>query len=87
MKKGLYISITILLILVSACQKDFLDRVPQDSISTEVFFKTEEDLKLYTNGLLSIPNAWGLYLADQGSDNAATTGAVEIKTIMTGNPT
>ena len=87
MKSALYTSITLLLVLVSGCQKDFLDRVPQDSISTEVFFKTEEDLQLYTNGLLSIPSAWGLYLADQGSDNAATTGAVEIKTIMTGNPT
>ncbi|MCB0659208.1 MAG: hypothetical protein KDC57_23865, partial [Saprospiraceae bacterium] len=72
--------------LLAACQKDFLDRVPRDSVSADVFFKTEEDLQLYTNSLLSIPSAWGLYLADQGTDNTATTGAVEIKNIMTGSP-
>lgn len=41
-----------LLILV-ACQDDFLDRNPTTSIGPAVFFDTESDLELYTNGLYS----------------------------------
>lgn len=68
-----------------ACQKGFLDRYPQTSVTPEVFFNTEEDLALYINGLLSMPDRY-MYRNDQSSDNAATTGAVEIKNIMTGTP-
>lgn len=68
-----------------SCQKDFLDRYPQTSVTPEVFFNTEEDLALYINGLLSMPDRY-VYRNEQSSDNAATTGAVEVKNIMTGNP-
>lgn len=85
MKKTFYILLAGLLIGASACKDDFLDRYPQTSISPEAFFNTEEDLALYINGLLSLtgPDA---YLNDQSTDNAATTAAVEVKTIMTGSP-
>lgn len=76
----------LLFFLVCACSDDLLDRTPRNSISQENFFRTEADLELYTNGLLSMPSGYGIYLSDQSSDNAATTGAVEIKTIMTGSP-
>lgn len=80
-----YIPLATLLCLTSACKKDFLDRFPQTSVTPEVFFNTEEDLALYMNGLLSLPNR-NSYLNDQSTDNAATTAAVEIKNMMTGNP-
>ncbi len=83
MKK--YIAIIGICIAMSSCQDDFMDRYPQTSISPEAFFKSEEDLELYVNGLLSMPGM-GNYLADQSSDNMATTGAIEIKNIMTGSP-
>ena len=83
MKK--YIAIIGALFVFSSCQEDFLDRYPQTSVAPEEFFKTEEDLELYVNGLLSLPGI-GNYLADQSSDNMATTGAIEIKNIMTGSP-
>ncbi|MGE8293067.1 MAG: RagB/SusD family nutrient uptake outer membrane protein [Sphingobacterium sp.] len=67
---------------MTACQKDFLDRYPQTSITPDVFFKSEEDLALYVNGLLNMDDRWS-YTNDQSSDNAATTGAVTIKTMMT----
>lgn len=70
---------------LTGCQKDFLDRYPQTSITPEVFFKTEEDLSLYVNGMLNLSDRW-TYIGDQSSDNAATTAAVEIRTMMTGNP-
>lgn len=70
---------------LTGCQKDFLDRYPQTEISPELFFKTEEDLSLYINGMLDLSDRW-IYIGDQSTDNAATTGGTEIKTMMTGSP-
>ncbi len=83
MKK--YITLIAVLLSLSACKDDFLERLPQTSIAPEAFFNTGEDLELYVNGLLSLPNK-SVYLSDQSTDNATTTGAVEMKTIMTGSP-
>ncbi len=70
----------LLTLLVTACSEEFLDRQPETSIGVENFFNTEEDLALYINNLYSV----GLdYNGDRGTDNAATTGNLETKTIMT----
>lgn len=69
----------------TACKKSFLDRYPQDAISPQLFFKTEEDLALYVNGMLTLPGT-GIYYDDQSSDNMATTAAIEVKSVMTGSP-
>ncbi len=69
----------------ASCQKDFLNRYPQTSIPPDLFFKSEEDLNLYVTGLLSMSGR-GSYLADQDTDDKATTGAMEIKSMMTGTP-
>ncbi|HMI03513.1 MAG TPA: RagB/SusD family nutrient uptake outer membrane protein [Pedobacter sp.] len=84
MKKNLYILFIGIAIALGACKKGDLDRFPQTTISPNLFFKTEEDLSLYVNGLLSQPDR-GSYLNDQSSDNVATTAAVEVKNIMAGN--
>ena len=76
------LSITMLLM---ACNDDFLDTVPQDEISTENFFNTASDLQLYVDGLHSLAG-YGKFLGDQGTDDVATTGAVELKNIMIGSP-
>lgn len=70
---------------LTSCNKSFLDRLPQEDITPNVFFNTEDDLMLYTYGLLEMPNR-NSYLNDQSTDNAATTAAVEIKTMMVGSP-
>lgn len=69
----------------SSCNDDFLDRYPQTSVAPEEFFKSEEDLELYINGLLTMSGS-GSYQADQSSDNMATTGAIEIKNMLTSTP-
>ena len=74
-----------MVLVVASCKKDFMDRYPQTSVPPDLFFKSEEDLSLYINGLLTIPGR-DQYLEDQGTDDKATTGAVEVKSIMTGNP-
>lgn len=85
MKKLTYILVIAASLGITGCNGDFLDRFPQTEISPELFFNTEEDLSLYINGLISLPDRY-TYRNDQQSDNAATTGAVELKTIMTGSP-
>ncbi|WP_158826883.1 RagB/SusD family nutrient uptake outer membrane protein [Mucilaginibacter lacusdianchii] len=72
-------------ISLSACKKDFLDRQPQTALGTDNFFNSEQDLKLYINNLYNFPG-WGIYNNDRATDNAATTGTVEIKTMMVGTP-
>ncbi|WAC14892.1 RagB/SusD family nutrient uptake outer membrane protein [Dyadobacter pollutisoli] len=84
MKKNI-LMLSLLMIAMSACQDNFLERLPQTSIAPEAFFNTEEDLALYINGLVSMPGT-NSYLNDQNTDNATTTGAVEVKVIMTGAP-
>ena len=81
--KKLFIVVAAFCIVLASCKKDFLDRYPQTSIAPQLFFKSEQDLSLYINGLLDLPGK-GNYLADQSSDNLATTGSIEIKNIMTG---
>lgn len=52
-KKYISMSIVALAILTTSCQKDFLNKLPQDSISPEVFWKTEEDAKAANIGCYS----------------------------------
>ncbi len=74
-----------LILLIAACNDDFLDRVPETSIGKENFFNTEEDLNLYIYGLYDFPDH-GELNADLSTDNAVTTGVTEIKNMMIGNP-
>lgn len=85
MKKILYYILAGSLMTAGSCKKEFLDRYPQTTISPELFFKSEDDLALYINGLLNQPGT-GNYLSDQSSDNMATTGSIEVKNMMTGSP-
>ena len=39
----------VVVILATSCNNDFMDRFPETSISPENFFRTVEDLELYTN--------------------------------------
>lgn len=73
--------IAVVLILAMGCNDDYLDRLPETEIGVDNFFNTEEDLAIYVNGLYSFPGL-GIYY-DDATDNAATTGNREIKTIMT----
>ncbi len=75
----------IVAVVFTACNDEFLDRVPETSIGKENFFNTEEDLNIYINGLYNFPGV-GLFIEDRATDNAATTGNMEIKTMMTTSP-
>lgn len=85
MKYLQYFFLTIGLLALGACEDDFLERMPETSIGTDRFFNTEEDLSIYINNLYDFPGT-GQYNADGGTDNAATTGNLELKTMMVGSP-
>ena len=70
---------------LGGCKKDFLNRQPQTSIGSDNFFNNEQDLKLYITNLYNFAGV-GIFNDDRATDNAATTGNVEIKTMMVGNP-
>jgi hypothetical protein len=73
------------IMIASSCKKGFLDRYPQTEISPELFFKSENDLSLYINGLMNQAGT-SSFLSDQNSDNMATTASIEVKNVMTGTP-
>ncbi|MEM9672118.1 MAG: RagB/SusD family nutrient uptake outer membrane protein [Bacteroidota bacterium] len=86
MKRIYYLFISIIVVAgISACEDDFLDRVPETAIGAERFFNTEEDLSIYINNLYDFTD-FSQYNADGGTDNAATTGNTELKTMMVGSP-
>ncbi|TRZ42056.1 RagB/SusD family nutrient uptake outer membrane protein [Robertkochia solimangrovi] len=68
-------------LIMTGCNDDFLEQLPETEIGTENFFNTEEDLAIYVYGLYNFPGL-GIYY-DDATDNAGTTGNREIKTIMT----
>lgn len=79
------IGVALATLSLSACKKYFLDRQPQTAIGSDNFFNNEQDLKLYINNLYNFEGV-GIFNSDRATDNAATTGNVEIKTMMMGNP-
>lgn len=83
MKKIISIFSIAMVILLTACNDEFMDRFPETSIGTENFFKSEEDLKMFLYNLYSFPgiNEYGGD-AYSTTDNAANTGNTELKNIM-----
>jgi hypothetical protein len=81
MKKNYYYApvITfILLLTLNACNNDFMDRFPTDSVNDENFWKSAKDLEIYANGLYTFIEGHGtryqtspLLSGDNQSDNMA----------------
>lgn len=88
MKKNIFYTIACVMVLLAfaSCKKDFLDRYPQTAIPPDLFFKSEQDLSLYINGLLTLPSRDEAYLGDQNTDDKATTGFQEINSMMSTTP-
>lgn len=74
-----------LVLAAAACNDDFLERTPETSIGADDFFNSEEDLSMYIMNLYNFPGH-GIYVGDQATDNQATTGNTELKTMMLTDP-
>ena len=59
-----------LVIFISSCRKDFLDRTPLDTISDGTFWNTEEQLTLAVNGLYANIKNNNTVALDQMGDNS-----------------
>jgi hypothetical protein len=72
-------------LFLASCEKDFLQRIPQTSITKEDFFNTPTDLQTYTNGFYSqIRSRWD----DLYSDNISVyTGSSEVDNLLRGGIT
>ena len=86
MKKNIFLILSVLLFGAVSCKKSFMDRFPQTSVPPDLFFKSENDLSIYIDGLISLPGR-GNYVSDQNTDDKATTGVQEVIAMMTGTPT
>lgn len=87
MKKFNIILTICLMIALVSCNDDFLDKLPETAIGRENFFNTEEDLNLASLNLYDFPST-GIYTSEAytTTDNAWSTGNVELKTMMTTSP-
>jgi len=59
-----------LVVFISSCRKDFLDRTPLDTISNGTFWNTEEQLTLAINGLYANIKNNNTVALDQMGDNS-----------------
>lgn len=59
-------------VLLSSCKKDLLDTFPNDRLSTNVFWKTENDAKLAVNALYTDLDGTVIITRDALSDIAHT---------------
>lgn len=66
--KNILSCLFIVLVLVS-CKKDFLDRYPITEVSPQTFFRTEQDLVLYTNSFYAYLPGESVISADLSSDD------------------
>jgi hypothetical protein len=85
MKNIQLFNILFIILFLTACNDDFLDLTPETSIGKENFFNSEADLNLYINNLYNF-QGWDMFISDLATDNASTTGNLEIKTMMTTSP-
>lgn len=73
------------MLIAQSCNDDFLERYPETEISNANFFNSKEDLETYLYSLYDFPG-FSIYVADNSTDNAATTGSTELKNMMLGTP-
>ncbi len=68
-KLNIIVSIIALFMLISSCNKDFLDRSPLDEVGESDFFKSPNDLETYLNQFYNfgVSHEYG---SDVGTDNA-----------------
>lgn len=72
--KNISLAIFALLLLITACDEDYLVRLPKDAISTDDYWATANDLKLFVNQFypsFSDGGAWsgGIFWFDTGTDD------------------
>lgn len=85
MKKSIYLCGAVMALSLSACQKDFLNRLPETAVTSENSFQSPKDLEIYTNAMYGMI---GPSYSDGFSDNiAGMAGASTTDNMVRGNLT
>ncbi|HET9279889.1 MAG TPA: RagB/SusD family nutrient uptake outer membrane protein, partial [Flavitalea sp.] len=71
-----------ILTFVPSCRKDLLDKVPNDRLSEEIFWKTENDAKLAVNALYTDLDGQNIFSWDALSDIAHTNQLSNTQTFI-----
>jgi starch-binding outer membrane protein, SusD/RagB family len=58
-----------MVLVLASCKKDYLDRYPITEVAPQTFFRTEQDLILYTNSFYAYLPGESVITADLSSDN------------------
>jgi hypothetical protein len=61
-------SVLLLIFISQGCKKDILDTIPNDRISSEIYWKTETDAISAVNGIYQSLDAVNLFVLDGVSD-------------------
>lgn len=69
MKRLYFTGIFALATLLVGCEKDYLDRAPEDRVDAEFFFNNAKDLEVATNDFYTMLPTTGVYGDDDASDN------------------
>ncbi|MRG47918.1 RagB/SusD family nutrient uptake outer membrane protein [Chitinophaga sp. SYP-B3965] len=68
-KRYLLSAFALAAVIITGCSKDFLDRSPISEVSPNQYFKTQQDLEIYSNGFYTMLPNTGIYTDDTQSDN------------------
>lgn len=85
MKKHIYLWSALAALSLNSCQKDFLNRLPETSVTVENSFQSVKDLEIYTNAMYGMI---GPSYSDGFTDNVAgMAGASTTDNMVRGNLT
>lgn len=85
MKRSLFCGLLGLTLLTSACEKDYLDRVPLDALVDETFWENEDQLRLAANGCYAYLKAKSTVDLENLGDNTLWPSVTDFQRIASGN--
>ncbi len=85
MKRIITYSLILSVFLLGACQKDFLDRAPNDELTDETFWENEEHLRLAANALYANVKAKNTVDMENMGDNTLWPSTTMYQRIGSGN--
>ncbi len=83
-KHTLFILFAILLAssVITSCKKNILDTLPNDRLSTDLFWKTENDAKLAVNAIYPFLDGTNIFIWDGTSDIGHTNAPFKVEALL-----
>lgn len=78
----IYTAILIIVFVIAGCKKDLLDTIPNDRLSTDVFWKTENDAKLSVNAIYPFLDGANIFAWDGTSGIGHTNAPFQVEALL-----